>query len=294
MIRTNGGYETGREKIISFPRGGLTLTAGGAGENHKGMEVLGTPREKGFSFEELENCQKICKAAGYKSELIHLHEALPAPLQDEAEKAWLLVVRNGASLLADADKLYEEVLAEEWDKKAWMRGRVVNKRARWNTIFVTGKSQLPDYEKRQGTIHDIDTLPRLAAVRDRMPTLVGKKADGFIYEGNWYYDVSKCGIGFHGDTERKCVAAIRLGASMPLVYEWYRWSKTVGGRIELSLNHGDLYVMSEKATGFDWLKKKTLTLRHAAGCVKFTTPKVPAKKRKKPVMGGSEQKKICA
>lgn len=296
MIRANG-YQQGnpfkRANPFISSDGGLTLTGGGAGENHKGMEILGTPRKNGFTFEELETCEKIYKAAGYECELIHLHEALPAPLQEEADKAWILVVRNGVSMLTDADKLYSQVLALKWDRRAKMRGRVVNKHARWNLVFMTGKKQLPDYEAGKGTIYDIDGISHLAAVRDGMPTLVGDKAKGFIYEGNWYYDVSKCGIGFHGDTERKCVVALRLGASMPLVYEWYRRSKTVGGRIELSLDHGDLYVMSEKATGFDWLKQKPLTLRHAAGCKKYTTPKVPATKRKKPVAGGSEQKKIC-
>ena len=32
----------------------------------------------------------------------------------------------------------------------------------------------------------------------------------------------------------------------------------------------DLPIMSEKAVGFDWLKKKTTTLRHSTGCAKFT------------------------
>jgi hypothetical protein len=29
--------------------------------------------------------------------------------------------------------------------------------------------------------------------------------------------------------------------------------------------------MSEKATGYDWKKKNTYTLRHAAGSAKYTT-----------------------
>ena len=31
-----------------------------------------------------------------------------------------------------------------------------------------------------------------------------------------------------------------------------------------------MYIMSEKAVGFDWLKKNTPTLRHSTGCAKFT------------------------
>jgi hypothetical protein len=36
------------------------------------------------------------------------------------------------------------------------------------------------------------------------------------------------------------------------------------------LNGGDLYVMSEKTTGRDWKTKSIYTLRHAAGCEKYT------------------------
>jgi len=35
------------------------------------------------------------------------------------------------------------------------------------------------------------------------------------------------------------------------------------------LNDGDMYIMSDKAVGFDWKKRNTKTLRHAAGCAKF-------------------------
>jgi hypothetical protein len=31
-----------------------------------------------------------------------------------------------------------------------------------------------------------------------------------------------------------------------------------------------MYIMSEKAVGFDWLKKIKPTLRHSTGCAKFT------------------------
>ena len=92
-------------------------------------------------------------------------------------------------------------------------------------------------------------------------------------EANYYYDVSKCGIGYHGDGERKKVFAVRMGpteGAMPLYYQWYHRSEKVGPRIQLDLCDGDMYMMSAKAVGFDWLKKNILTLRHATGCDKFT------------------------
>lgn len=87
-------------------------------------------------------------------------------------------------------------------------------------------------------------------------------------EGNYYYDIAKCGIGFHGDSERKKVIALRLGASLPLQYRFYQGG-AVGVRMKLMLHHSDLYIMSEKAAGFDWKNRSIHTLLHAAGCTKF-------------------------
>lgn len=49
--------------------------------------------------------------------------------------------------------------------------------------------------------------------------------------------------------------------------------------MEISLRSGDLYAMSDKAVGHDWLKKSTPTLRHAAGDFDFLLSKIKADKR---------------
>ena len=90
-------------------------------------------------------------------------------------------------------------------------------------------------------------------------------------EGNRY--TFGQGIGFHGDTERKIVIAVRLGDTIPLHYQWYFKSNPIGERCELILNHGDIYFMSEKAVGCDWRRRVIPTLRHAAGSSKYTTIK---------------------
>ena len=98
-----------------------------------------------------------------------------------------------------------------------------------------------------------------------MPHYLGNKATALKAEGNYYFNAQKCGIGFHGDLERRRVIGLRLGATMLLHYQWHYRGERVGNRIVLTLNHGDLYVMSEKAVGTDWHKKIIYTLRHAAG-----------------------------
>jgi hypothetical protein len=61
-----------------------------------------------------------------------------------------------------------------------------------------------------------------------------------------------------------------MGETMPIYFKWFQNSQPVGEPFEVVLNDGDMYIMSEKAVGFDWLKKKIPTLRHSTGCSKFT------------------------
>ena len=83
------------------------------------------------------------------------------------------------------------------------------------------------------------------------------------------------------EMRRRKVVAARMGSSMPLHFQWYQRSEPVGERITIDLHDGDMYVMSEKSVGFDWMQKKKPTLRHATGCDKFTVYKKKEKKEKK-------------
>jgi len=149
-----------------------------------------------------------------------------------------------------------------------MYGRVINKHARHNLCYGY-EDQEPDYEQGHGQIISFDSVPILKKFRNQIPKIIGDVGADLMAEGNYYYDITKCGIGFHGDSERKKVIGVRLGASIPLEYQWFNNSKPVGTRISLQLNDGDIYFMSEKATGNDWKKKSIYTLRYAAGAEKY-------------------------
>ena len=211
---------------------------------------------------------------GGKAELIDLRESSGVKcIRKTAREAFVLVLRKGVDVLLKkegktADDFFDEQVGLDADKKAFMYGRIVNKIARHNLCF-SEEGQEPDYDNRKGRIVAYGCVPLLSGVRSQLSSLLGEKGEGLVAEGNYYYDVSKCGIGFHGDGERRKVAAVRLGASLPLHYQWFVERAVVGKRVKLVLEHGDIYVMSEKATGFDWKKRKEYTLRHAAGCEKF-------------------------
>jgi hypothetical protein len=88
---------------------------------------------------------------------------------------------------------------------------------------------------------------------------------------------AQCGIGWHGDTERRIVVGLRLGAAMDLRYQWFREGAPVGTTTVVQLQSGDLYVMSDLAVGWNWRTRKGLTLRHCAGAARFTQLPKPSK-----------------
>ena len=249
----------------------ITLTFGEQAENHRGMQVLGNGLvNTGFTISTLKKAEKHFKRCGYEA---YLHY-LCLDKEDLKENAAILIVRNGVEALINgtSDELLEEQLSLDWDTKAKMYGRVVNKRARHNLCYGE-KAQKPDYENGKGTIVAWDDLTLTSQIRENLPTFLGRQAQNLQGEGNLYYDTKRCGIGFHGDSERRLVVAVRLGATIPLHFQWFYKGKPIGERMVFDLHHGDLYVMSDKATGHDWKLKNTATLRHAAGCDKFTTIK---------------------
>lgn len=258
----------------------VTITFGDVAENHAGMEQLGELSDEGFSISDLQEAKQKFDDAGIKTELINLE---PFLLDHEPKlgkkgdfKAAVLIARNGISALLDrknaADLFLQEQAPLQVDKKAWMRGRVVNKHARYNLCF-SEESRGPDYEHKKGRVIAFDELPLLKELRESLPDFYGEKAANLPAEGNYYYDTTKCGIGFHGDGERRKVIALRLGATIPIVYQWYYQGKPVGEQMRVDLNHGDMYIMSEKAAGFDWKRRVIPTLRHAAGCANYTLSK---------------------
>lgn len=110
--------------------------------------------------------------------------------------------------------------------------------------------------------------PVMAKLRATLPKLLGEEAKNLFAETNYYRNVAdkKVGIGWHGDTERRLVIGVRVGpASLPLRFRWFSRSEPVSQEIVIELNHGDLYVMSDKATGHDWRESSKMTLRHGVG-----------------------------
>jgi hypothetical protein len=245
----------------------ITITFGDQAENHVGMQKIGTMHEYGYTRRDLLNVKEKLENIGSKVDFIDL---------GREEDACVIVIRSGVNSLLQpfchdgADQILDELLNLEWDKKKYMYGRVCNALARYNLCF-DDKDQDPDYENAKGRIIGwSEKVLNLYTLKMEIEAILG---GGLVAEGNYYYDIHQCGIGAHGDSERTKVIGARFGSRMPMQWQWYLRSEPVGEKYEINLNHGDIYIMASKAVGTDWKRKNIYTLRHSAGCEKFTNPK---------------------
>lgn len=246
------------------------ITFGEVAVLHIGGVEIGSQRKSGFSVAEL---KKLAASFGPQAELVSLSDVLPKELRADHDAA-TLVIRDGAAVFLNkesaADDLLQEQKAIQYDSKFWdpRRSRSLNKRARHNIVFgEKGIEASKDY--KQYTVQAFDALPELSAFRRALAERLGEKDDGLCAEGNHYFDATS-GIGFHGDSERKTVICLSLGRSSTLRYCWRMpGSSENGPSVDIEVQHGDVYVMSEKATGFDWRCRSKVRVVHGAGAAKY-------------------------
>ena len=261
-----------------------TVTFGDVAENHVGMQQIGVLATNGYLPEQLYHLYEQLSELGLECEIINLSDNLPKDLVKHGAKdlvkpgakdlvkqgAFVLVIRRGVQYILqteDTKLIMDEHDELPMDKKALMNGKVVNKQARYNLCF-SEEDQEPNYELGRGRIISYERVSLTNRIREQIA--IWTEDTLLNGEANYYYNIRKCGIGYHGDAERRKVFAFRMGASMPLYFQWYLYSNPIGEKIKIELDDGDMYVMSEDAVGHDWKNRTIPTLRHATGCDKYT------------------------
>jgi len=247
----------------------FTVTFGDRAENEAGMEMIGKDAGTGASVDHLRRRMTELKKQGAIVHMYDLCELLPNAMP--ADEAALLVVKNGvAHFLPEEKEAEARVLAElvrmPKDKTTLSYGQVRNKHARHNNT-IGDFDQEPDIANGKGTVVNFKDYPLTNKLRHAMTVFLDAPFP-LVGELNHYFNASTCGIGWHGDLERRLVVGMRVGPGadgMPLRYQWFRQHRAVGMEAKIMLDSGDMYMMSEKAVGTDWKKSSKLTLRHAAG-----------------------------
>lgn len=266
----------------------IAITCGDAGENHQGMMMEGSLGEEGsgFTINDLLNIKNYVESLGKKCEYIDLSNNKAVNKDGNKKESGVLILRN---FLDDVicNELYKELTSVEWDTKYYdtRRKKVLNKNARENLLFLRGKSQKPDYENKKGTIVDIYSLPLFNKILDELFEIVNNETNGkaidLIAEGNRYLKEKivngklkkvNHGIGWHGDAERRKVICLSIGGiNFPMYWQWFYKHKPINNKpFKITLNSGDIYIMSEEAVGQQWKSSSIYTMRHSAGHESFT------------------------
>jgi hypothetical protein len=247
----------------------ICVTFGEQSENHYGMTKNGNGlAEHGYSLDDLTDIMLYCQEKGIQHELISLHD-MELTESIDLEESYVLYIKNGVNKLIGnraTRKLFTELATLDWDTQFWdtRRSKVLNKHARYNLCFAN-EYQDADFENKQGTMISYDMVPLLNKLRDEIMLMTNESE--LQVEGNYYYDLLKTGIGYHGDAERKKVIGVNLsdGNVREIHWKWYLNSKPISEPYKLELSSGDMYIMSEYSTGYNWKKRSIPTLRHAAG-----------------------------
>ena len=143
-----------------------TITYGDVAENHARMQKIGTLHDRGYSIELLEKVAEKLQAEGLEVEIVRMN--MEEAGGSVAERAAVLVIRKGVQhILGSTKELIEENDRLEKDKKALMRGRVVNKHARWNLCFGD-EDQEPAYEDGRGRIVGWHNIPLMQRIRSKI------------------------------------------------------------------------------------------------------------------------------
>jgi hypothetical protein len=283
----------------------ISLTMAPGGENHRGNQLIGRMpiKGEGFKYSDIDIMgEKIRKSMGDNVEVLNLNNLSGVEVingLNNEDQARVLILRNWASK-DKTEQIYKECVEDKWDskyldpnkyrteikdgKEVKVRGRVMNKLARTNLCYVAGMSQEPEYIEGKGTIVDLNTKSTLNSEVSRLRTTLqtalveggsDSKVEINVVEGNRYYDLKKTGIGFHGDTERVVVICLTIGGGggYPMRFQWFKDGMPIGNSIDLALNDGDVYIMSEKSVGADWKLRSKYTLRHSAGAEKYRSLK---------------------
>ena len=148
----------------SFPQQTYTLTFSERVENHVGMEILGKQVAQGFSEERVAQLAKQ-----FDGELVSLRGS-----NQERPEAYLCIFRDGLTKLLDVDPdlVFQEQQSLKKDTRALMKGRLVNKRARYKKpieIISREEYQWIDPRGRKVMIHLVGKQSRPVIMVDDYP-----------------------------------------------------------------------------------------------------------------------------
>jgi len=235
----------------------------------------GVMAEEGFSADQLRKLCASLNAQGIRATIVDLRadavsKGAPASALERMDEAVVLVIHDGANALTNDPQMANKMLAEhqglEYDTKTLMYKRVCEARSRRNLYFAD-EARPGDMANGQNTVVAWSSVPANAECLRTLTELLGT-ADVGTAVANYYPDPRKCGIGWHGDAERRQTIMVRLGTgsnTRPIHFMWCEDANKIVPPVTIHLKHGDVMVPCAKAVGTDYKRTSVPTVRHATG-----------------------------
>lgn len=235
----------------------------------------GVMAQEGFSANQLRRMCASLNAIGVCARIVDLRadaesKGASASTLARMDEAVVLVIHDGANALTNDPQMANKMLREHqglaYDTKTLMYNKVREARSRRNLYFAD-EARPSDMANGQNTVVAWSSVPAnvqcLRALTERLGTTEVNTA-----VANYYPDPRKCGIGWHGDAERRQTIMVRLGAgsnTRPIHFMWCEDAKRIVSPVTIDLQHGDVLVPCAKAVGTDYKRKSVPTVRHATG-----------------------------
>jgi len=234
----------------------------------------GTKSKSGFSADQLREINRN------HPDTTRLHELTPHCTTDTvARDAAVLVIKLPPAL---ADAARDEVEAMPFATKTIGRGGKVCDAHTRHLCYVGPRPQEAEPATGRQPVRTWEQLPASTAVRDHLHAILGDY-DCIVGCALKYPDIRSCGIGFHGDSERRKSLVVRLGANSSKHPLWFRWMlrfDPVSPPVPVHLDHGDVAIACQVAVGTDWKCSSIPTIRHATGFVKHESPPLERERKK--------------
>lgn len=236
-----------------------------------GMQQFGTPVSYGFSNEEM--LQMLSMLPKDQTEMHNLKNFLPNTLYNISD-TFVLIIKNFfnddsnniLSVLSSSEASDNEfITGVNWDKERIHNGKLVNNKLCNKLVFydLNNDFKLPlSLFQNIGTIYNYRKIPSLHKVQQIISSSMGT---GLFVEAENFYNLNECYVPMNQEKNKRKNVGLILGNDFPLHFCWYHNQQKCSDIYTINLRHGDLYILSDNAAGFNKESKTKLYLKHGFG-----------------------------
>ena len=248
----------------------FTLTFSDRIGNNPNYGEIGTEAPFGFTNDDI---IRIYHQFSDRCELHNLKDMLPPTLQ-EIPDVYFLIIKNFYNdtsnqllqILMTNENTHEgAITGVNWDTENFKNGKLKKNKQKYKLIFsdlYDGYKRNSSLQNEMCTVYNYMRIPQLLSIKYFLESIL---QGPFVIEGSCFYNTKECYVPMHREKEKKKLIGLHLGNTFPINFRWYHNTIHCSTVKTIQLNHGDIYIMSELATGNSKEKLTKLFIKHSEG-----------------------------